>query len=306
MMWPFLVTLWWTVAIASPHITTRAIPAPVADTTVVVLLGTGTPVPDPRAAGPSTAVVIGKRLFIVDAGSGVERQLSAAGLSNTDIEAVFITHLHSDHVLGYSDLIFTSWVFGRNRPLRVYGPPGLRRMTDHLIAAFAEDIDIRTNGFEHAVPNGYRVRAREVKSGVIYDSAGVRVTAIPVPHGNWRYAYAYRFDTPSRSVVISGDTRESETLVRAAAGVDVLVHEVVALSALDQPPGAFGGNIVRYMASFHTPDRKLGELAARAKPKLLVLSHIVPTGVADSVLIAGIRSGGYSGKLAVGHDLDRY
>ena len=159
------------------------------DSTLVVLLGTGTPVPDPNAAGPSTAVVVGNRLFIVDAGAGVERRLSAAGLSNTDIEGLFITHLHSDHVLGYSDVIFTSWVFGRKKPLRVYGPPGLKRMTDHLIAAFAEDIDVRTNGFEHAVPNGYKVRAREVKPGVIYDSAGVRVTAFPVLHGSWKYAY---------------------------------------------------------------------------------------------------------------------
>jgi len=277
------------------------------DSTVVILLGTGTPVPDPNAAGPSTAVVVGKRLFVVDAGAGVMRRLSAAGFFAPPIEAVFITHLHSDHVLGYSDLIFTSWVFGREKPLQVYGPPGLQRMTDHLIAAFAEDIKIRTNGFERSTPNGYRVNAHEVKPGVIYDSAGVRVTAIPVLHGSWPYAYGYRFDTPTRSVVISGDTRESDAIAHAAAGVDVLVHEVVVLSELGAtPPGRFDGNIVRYMSSFHTPDKKLGELAARAKPKLLVLSHIVPTGVADSVLIAGIRSGGYTGKLAVGHDLDRY
>jgi ribonuclease Z len=276
------------------------------DSTIVILLGTGTPVPAPNAAGPSTAVLVGKRLFVVDAGSGVERRLSAAGFFVPDVEAVFVTHLHSDHVLGLSDLIFTSWVFGREKPLKVYGPPGTRRMTDHLIAAFSEDIDVRTHGLEYAVPNGYRVRAREIKAGVIYDSAGVRVTAIPVPHGDWRYAYAYKFETPTRSVVISGDTRESETLARAAAGVDVLVHEVVVLSALTQPPGRFGGNIVRYMSAAHTPDRKLGELAARAKPKLLVLSHIIPTGVADSTLISGIRAGGYTGRLAVGHDLDRY
>jgi len=276
------------------------------DSTIVILLGTGTPVPTPNAAGPATAVVVGDRLFVVDAGAGVMRRLTAAGFFAPPIEAVFITHLHSDHVLGYSDLIFTSWVFGRDKPLNVYGPPGLKRMTDHLIAAFAEDIDIRTNGFEYAKPNGYRVRAREVKPGVIYDSAGVRVTAIPVVHGNWPHAYGYRFDTPTRSIVISGDTRESTALERASAGVDVLVHEVAVLSLIDAPPGLFHGNVQRYMRSFHTPDRKLGELAARAKPKLLVLSHIVPSGVADSVLIAGIRAGGYTGKLAVGHDLDRY
>ena len=160
------------------------------DSTIVILLGTGTPVPAPNAAGPSTAGLVGKRLFVVDAGAGVERRLTAAGFFSHDIEAVFVTHLHSDHVLGYSDLIFTSWLFGRHKPLPVYGPPGLRKMTDHLIAAFSEDIEVRTKPLEYGVPNGYRVRAREIKAGVIYDSAGVRVTAIPVPHGSWRYAYA--------------------------------------------------------------------------------------------------------------------
>jgi ribonuclease BN (tRNA processing enzyme) len=180
----FLLAFCLTIGVTAPRSSTHVSPASVADSTLVVLLGTGTPVPDPQSAGPSTAVVVGKRLFIVGAGSGVERRLTAAGFFRHDIEAVFITHLHSDHVLGYSDLIFTSWIFGRDKPLQVYGPPGLKRMTDHLIAAFSDDIDVRTNGLEHSVPNGYRVRAREVKPGVIYDSAGVRVTAIQVPHGS--------------------------------------------------------------------------------------------------------------------------
>ncbi len=281
-------------------------PALSQDSTVVILLGTGTPVPDPRAAGPSTAVLVGKRLFIVDAGAGIERRLSAADLSNTDFVGVFFTHLHSDHTLGYPDLIFTSWVFGRSTPLRVFGPPGIQQMTNHLIAAFAEDIDVRTNGLEHGIPNGYRVRARDVMPGVIYDSAGVKVTAIPVLHGTMK-AYGYRFDTPGRSVVISGDTRESEAIARAARDVDVLVHEVVVMSALGgAPPGAFGGDIKRYMSTFHTPANKLGEIAARANPKLLLLTHVIPVGVADSLVIAGIRSGGYKGKIAVGHDLERF
>jgi ribonuclease BN (tRNA processing enzyme) len=110
-----------------------------------------------------------------------------------------------------------------------------------------------------------------------------------------------------RRIVISGDTRETEAITRAATGVDVLVHEVVSLPSLWQPPpDFFGGDIQRYMRTFHTPDRKVGELAAKAKPKLLVLTHIVPTDVADSVLINGIRSGGFKGRVAVGHDLDRF
>jgi ribonuclease BN (tRNA processing enzyme) len=152
------------------------------DSTIVVLLGTGMPRPDPAASGPATAIVVGSRVFLVDAGPGVERQLAAAHLTISGPEATFITHLHSDHTLGYPDLILTSWVMGRRQPLAVYGPPGLQHMTDDLLAAYAEDIDIRTNGLEHETPGGYRVTVHEIRPGVVYDSAGVRVTAIARPH----------------------------------------------------------------------------------------------------------------------------
>jgi ribonuclease BN (tRNA processing enzyme) len=202
------------------------------DSTIVVLLGTGTPFPDPAASGPATAIVVGPRVFLVDAGPGVERQLSAAHLTISGPEATFITHLHSDHTLGYPDLILTSWVMGRRQPLAVFGPPGLQHMTDELLAAYAEDIQIRTEGLEHETRDGYRVNVHEIHSGVVYDSAGVRVTAIAVPHGSWRWAFGYRFDTPGRTVVVSGDTRPSEALTVAARGVDVLVHEVYPASTV--------------------------------------------------------------------------
>jgi len=107
------------------------------------------------------------------------------------VTALLVTHLHSDHTLGYPDLIFTSWVMGRKKPLLAYGPAGLQRMTDHLIAAYAEDIRIRTEGLEHQTPGGYRVDVHEIRPGKVYDNEGVRVTAIPVLHGNWREAYGY-------------------------------------------------------------------------------------------------------------------
>src|SRR5215203_5977739 len=182
------------------------------DSVVVVTLGTGTPVPNPRAAGAATAVLVGSRVFLFDAGSGVERQLNAARLPFDGVEAVFFTHLHSDHVLGYPDLIFTSWVFGRRNPLKSFGPPGLKKMTDHLIAAFEDDIRIRKTGLEQAIPDGYRVNVKEVREGVVYDSAGVRVTAFLVPHSNWEVALGYRVDARGHSIVISGDTRRSERL----------------------------------------------------------------------------------------------
>jgi ribonuclease BN (tRNA processing enzyme) len=274
-------------------------------TTHVVLLGTGTPVPDPRTAGPSTAVVFGKRLFIFDAGAGVQRQLSKAHLSNTSFEAVFFTHLHSDHTLGYPDLVFTSWVFGRKAPLKVFGPPGLKRMTDHLIAAFEDDIDARTNGPEHTIANGYRVTATDAAPGIIYDSAGVRVRAIAVPHNIGIPAYAYRIDTPDRSIVISGDTGPSDVLVSWARDTDVLVHEVVNMNEVGGKfPG--GADIKTYMGTTHTPADKLGQIAARAHPKLLVLTHIVPSGTNEQKMLRAVRAGGFRGRVVFGHDLDRY
>ena len=274
--------------------------------TQIILLGTGTPYPDPNAWGPATAVVVGKRFFLFDAGAGVMRRMNAAGLPISGPEAVFITHLHSDHTLGYADLILTSWIMRRVSPLPAYGPHGLRSMTAHLLAAYKQDIHIRTYGLEREVRGGYRVKVHEIKSGVVYERDGVRITAIPVPHGSWKEAYAYRVDTPDRSIVISGDTRPSEALVRASRGVDVLVHEVYSplhIVAENRPGGKYWP---RYMREFHTSDVELGALASRAQPKLLILTHIIRSGSSDDDLLAGVRAGGFTGPVRVGKDLDRY
>ena len=276
------------------------------DTTTVVLLGTGMPRPDPDASGPATAVVVGHKTFLFDAGPGVERRLAAAHLPINGVTALFITHLHSDHTLGLPDLIFTSWVMGRARPMQAYGPHGLRAMVDDIDAAWSEDIVIRTNGLEHDPPGGWRVNVDEIKPGVVYDSDGVRVTAIPVLHGSWKEAYGYRIDTPTRSVVISGDTRPCPALEAAARGVDVLVHEVYPASKLKPENRPGGQDWVEYMHQFHTSDVELGQLAARAQPKLLILTHIVRMGATDSELIAGVRRGGFRGKVVVGKDLERF
>ncbi|HLN98514.1 MAG TPA: MBL fold metallo-hydrolase [Pyrinomonadaceae bacterium] len=281
-------------------------PAKPGEGTQVILLGTGMPYPDPQASGPAAAVVVGKRVFIFDAGVGLMRRMKAAGLPISGPEATFITHLHSDHTLGYPDLILTSWIMRRVVPLQVYGPHGLRAMTRHLLAAYAQDIKIRTTGLERELPRAYRVQVHEIRSGLVYERDGVRVTAIPVLHGNWKEAYAYRIDTPDRSIVISGDTRPSEALVRASRGVDVLVHEVYSplhVVPEDRPGGKYWP---QYMREFHTSDVELGALAARARPKLLILTHIIRFGSSDDDLLAGIRAGGFTGELRVGTDLERY
>jgi ribonuclease BN (tRNA processing enzyme) len=281
-------------------------PASTADSTVIVLLGTGGPPPVPEASGPATAIVVGSRVFLFDAGVGVMRRMSAAKLRITGPTALFITHLHSDHTLGLPDVIFTTWVVGRRKPLEAYGPHGLQSMTDHIIAAWKDDIDVRTNGLEHETPNGFAVHVHEISPGVVYDSAGVKITAIPVLHGSWKDAYGYRIDTPDRSIVISGDTRYSTAIEQAARGVDVLIHEVHPTGFLPPQRAAAPAEWAAYLREFHTSDVELGKLAAAAKPKLLVTSHFVAGEAVSDSVVATIRRQGYQGRIVIGKDLDRF
>lgn len=293
---------------ADPAPQAGATPVIAPDTTTVILLGTGMPVPNPKAQGPATAVTVGARIFLFDAGPGVVRQMAAAGLPyrGGPVTAAFLTHLHSDHTLGLPDLILTSWVMGRAAPLRLIGPPGTRAMVRHILAAWSEDIRVRTEGLERGTRGGQSVDVRETTGGVVYDSAGVRITAIRVPHGNWKYAFGYRIDAPGRSIVISGDTAPSEALERAARGVDLLIHEVYPEVRLAPEPRPGGDAWPRYMRAFHTSDHELGALAARAGVRHLVLYHIVRMNGTDEELLAGVRAGGYTGSVTIGHDLERY
>jgi len=279
-----------------------------ADSVQVVLLGTGTPAPNHAAQGPATAVVVGARLFLFDAGPGVERQMEAAGLPyrGGPLTAAFLTHLHSDHTLGLPDVILTSWVMGRRHPLRLVGPPGTRRMVGHILDAWSEDIHVRERGLEREWPGGWRVDVRETRGGVVYDSGGVRITAIAVLHGSWKWAFGYRVDAPGRTIVISGDTRPCPALEAAARGVDLLLHEVYPEVRLAPEARPGGDDWVRYMRAFHSSDRELGALCARARPRRLVLIHVVRMGGTDEELLAGIRGGGFDGPVSIGHDLDRY
>src|SRR5215467_2300355 len=196
-----------------------------ASQTKVVLLGTGTPNADPERSGPAVAVVVNETAYLVDAGPGVVRRAVAAQRKNgiaalevTKLQRVFITHLHSDHTLGLPDLIFTPWVLGRTAPLEVYGPRGLKDMSDNIERAWAKDVDIRTHGLEQGNTTGYKVQVREITPGVIYKDTNVSVTAFAVKHGSWDQAFGYRLQTADRIIVISGDTAPTDTVVRACDG----------------------------------------------------------------------------------------
>ena len=275
--------------------------------TEVVLLGTGMPRPNPEASGPATAITIGERVLLFDAGPGAMRQLAAAGLPISGVEAVFLTHLHSDHTLGYPDLVLTSWVMRRRHLMPVYGPPGTARMDSLLHEAWATDIRVRTEGLEREIPGGERVVVREFDGeGVVYDSAGVRVRAFRVPHGDFPDAYGYRIETPDRVIVLSGDTGPSEAVRDAARGADVLVHEVYSAAHLRPEDRPDGEAWPAYMRAFHTSDVEVGQLAAAAAPRLVLLTHIIRMGATDEELLAGVRAGGYTGRVVVGTDLSRW
>lgn len=275
--------------------------------TRVVMLGTGTPNADPDHSGPATAIVVGNQAYLVDFGPGVVRRASAAArqhgidaLKPEHLDLAFVTHLHSDHTIGYPDLIFTPWVLERSRPLRVYGPPGLKAMTEHILAAYAEDIEIRLHGGEPSNAGGHRVEPREIEPGVVYRDEHVTVTAFAVPHGKWKHAYGYRFDTPDRRIVISGDTAPSDAVVQACDGCDVLIHEVISSTTF----GAREPEWQRYHAAYHTRSEDLADIARRAKPKLLVLYHqLYGKGGTDDDLIREIREAGYEGKVVSAQDL---
>lgn len=278
------------------------------DTATVVLLGTGTPYPDPEAQGPATAITVGNRLFLFDAGAGVERQMNSAGLPirGDAITAVFLTHLHSDHTLGLPDLILSSWVMGRRAPLRIIGPRGTRAMTDHILKAWAEDIAVRTRGLEREASGSERVDVHEVSGGIVYDSGGVRINAIRVSHGSWKDAFAYRIDAKGKRVLISGDTRPDKALEAAANDLDILIHETYSSAHLGPEHRTGGESWPAYMRAFHTSDSEVGALAERVHPRLLVLYHIVRMGASDAELLAGVRSGGFLGRTVIGRDLDRF
>ena len=275
--------------------------------TRVVLLGTGAPPPDPDRSGPATAVVVNGQAYIVDAGPGVVRRASAAAradsipaLRSKDLRVVFITHLHSDHTLGLPDLMLTM-APERGHGLVIYGPPGIRRMVDRLLDAYREDLKVRTSGPSPASPQVYRMEVHEVLPGEVYRDSNVTVSAFAVPHGDWKYAYAYRFDARDRSIVVSGDTGPSDALVAACHGCDVLVHEVVSARGLQTRPAAGQA----YFGTFHTSGLQLGDIATRAQPKLLVLTHLVSLGQPFEELGDEVRTR-FKGEVVVGRDLGVY
>ncbi|MBL7095652.1 MBL fold metallo-hydrolase [candidate division KSB1 bacterium] len=280
------------------------------EVTKVILLGTGTPNPDPKHSGCSVAIVVNDVPYIVDFGPGVVRQAAALSLRyGGEIEALnvknikraFLTHLHSDHTVGYPDLIFTPWVMGRDEPLQVYGPEGIVEMTDNILKAYQEDIKYRLYGLEPANNQGWRVNAHEIQQGKIYQDKNVTVEAFHVKHGSWPNAFGFRFTTPDKVIVISGDTRPCENIIKFSQGADILIHEVYCKKMYDKKNEFWK----KYHAKNHTSTYELAEIANKTKPGLIILYHILFWGATENDLLEEIAEK-YDGKVVVGIDLGIY
>ncbi len=275
-------------------------PAAFAQEIKVTLLGTGTPAPVMNRFGPSILVEAGGQKFLFDAGRGALQRLTQLKLSWADVNGVFLTHLHSDHVVGFPDLWLTGWLSAqREVPLYVWGPKGTKHMMSHLEQAYEFDIRMRLAD-ERAAAAGVVILASDIAEGFVYEKNGVKITTFDVDHAPVEPAFGYRIDFAGRSVVLSGDTRFSENLIRHAQGVDLLVHEVTVPDTYRR--AGVAPELARTIMAHHTTPEQAGEVFARTKPRLAVYSHIGRPSATEADIIPATRKT-YAGPLEVGEDL---
>lgn len=265
----------------------------------VIILGSGAgPRIDLQQFGPSILIEAGGERLLFDCGRGSTLRMAQAGISHGSISRLFLTHLHSDHVIQIPDLLLTGWVGGgRKIPLEVWGPTGTVDMMDHMQQAFSFDIHMRRDVDEKAPVDGIKIVSHDISEGVVFDKEGIRVTAFLVDHSPVKPAFGYRIDFRGRSVVLSGDTRVSENLIQFARGADVLIHEVLDAETLRN---WFPNNpqLVEGILSKHTTPEQAGEVFTRIKPRLAVYSH-APN--AERVITQTRKT--YSGPLQGAEDL---
>jgi ribonuclease Z len=274
----------------------------------VTLLGTGVPTPRPDRFGPSTLVEAGDQKVLIDAGRGATIRLYQLGVPLGRLDALLLTHYHSDHTSGIPDVWLTGWLqshyAARREPFRVLGPAGAKALMSHLEKAYAADIKIRVAD-EKLPPAGVAVAVEEFdRDGIIYEKGGLKVIAFEVDHGDViKPAYGYRFEYAGRAAVISGDTRYNENVIRYSAGADLLVHEVAAAR-----PELMREAYIQRIIAHHVTPREAGRVFAKAKPRLAAYTHLVmlaseqvPPPTLEDILAETRET--YLGPLVVGEDL---
>lgn len=275
--------------------------------TKLIVLGSGTPNPDPNRAGSGYALVVNETPYLVDFGPGVIRRAASLSppwgggieaMTVKNFEHAFLTHIHSDHSAGLADLLLTPWVMGRDTKLNLFGPIGLEQMASSTLKAFEDDINYRINGTQPSNKTGYKYNFHLLDEGLIYKDNNIMVEAFKVPHGGFDDAYGFRFTTEDKVIVFSGDTGPSKTLEKFAAEADILVHEVYSNAGFLEKTQDWQ----KYHQEHHTSTFEVGEIASRAKPKLLLLSHILFWGSTEDEILKETQST-YSGEIKIAEDL---
>ena len=276
--------------------------------TKLIILGSGTPNPDPERYGSGYAIIVNESAYIVDFGPGIVRRISAmspswggkfSSMELENINIAFLTHIHSDHSGALADLILTPWIMGRSEPLNLYGPKGLQSMSENIIEAYIDDINYRLYGSQPANKLGYTTNVNEIiEDGIIYKDNNVEVIAFKNNHGDFKNSFGFLFITEDKRILLSGDTAVSNNLIKYGENLDILVHEVFSSETFVNKTKDWQ----TYHKAHHTSSIDVGKIAKKLKPKKLVLSHILFWGASDESLINDVREN-FNGETIIAQDL---
>ena len=275
--------------------------------TKLLILGSGTPNPNPERSGSAYAIVTNGQSYLVDFGPGVIRRASAfspswggefESMEIQNLNYAFLTHLHSDHSAGLADLILSPWVLEREEPLNLFGPRGLKRMADKITDAYQIDIDYRINGSQPSNPEGYKTKVTEIAEGIIYVDKYISVEAFENNHGDFKNSFGFVFTTKDKKIVISGDTAYSQKVIDKSKEADILVHEVYSEKGFKEKTRDWQ----IYHKAHHTSAPDVGKIASMSKPKKLVLSHILFWGNSKESIVEEVKSN-FDGEVIIAEDL---
>ena len=275
--------------------------------TKLLILGSGTPNPDPERSGSAYAIVTNGQSYLVDFGPGVIRRASAfspswggefESMEIQNLNYAFLTHLHSDHSAGLADLILSPWVLEREEPLNLFGPRGLKRMADKITDAYQIDIDYRINGSQPSNLEGYKTKVTEIAEGIIYEDKYIAVEAFENNHGDFKNSFGFVFTTKDKKIVISGDTAYSQKVIDKSKEADILVHEVYSEKGFKEKTKDWQ----IYHKAHHTSAPDVGKIASMSKPKKLVLSHILFWGNSKESIVEEVKSN-FDGEVIIAEDL---
>ena len=275
--------------------------------TKLLVLGSGTPNPDPERSGSAYAVIVNGKSYLVDFGPGVVRRASSfspswggdfESMEIKNLEYAFLTHLHSDHSAGLADLILTPWVLERENSLKLFGPKGLENMANKITEAYLKDIDYRINGSQPSNLDGYRTEVKEISEGLIFQDSNIKVEAFLNNHGDFKNSFGFIFTTDDKKIVFSGDTAYSEKLISIAKNADILVHEVYSEQGFKEKSVDWQ----KYHKAHHTSSVDVGRIAQLTQPRKLVLSHILFWGKSEESIIEEVKFH-FKGNVLVAEDL---